>query len=607
MRIDLSCPVENRGVTVKTNSATNEPYALFKLFNLSEKVVLGVKFTARAYDAYGKELGSIPVELTDLDGQPKSPFAINKGVSLSEISEAKHVVADITEVTFSDGEVYTVSEENMTEINYIQPEYDEVTRLKSVAGSDAACYAQDPGPYWICVCGRANKQEDTVCVRCARDKQTSLNKFSSHDKINKAIEEKRVAEEQAEQERLAEEARQKEMKKKKMLKTAAVAACCVVCAAVLIAAGRFIYGFAVTKIADGKAQEGKYLEAYQMYRSVNSKNIGNVSEKVKGNSFSNLIQSGILTADEENLYYIDNKMMLVKENKNTGEKTQLGESQGVNLCISGEWLYFMDPNSGELNRIKTDGSITESVTAEQISFYITIGNDLYYLAQDADAAQDITSAQQQQQQVSMALYRMDTESKKTTKISTASLYALDFYKGKIYYIDSDADNQLFVMDANGKNVRTVVDQPVYGFAIYDDVIYYSNGNMQEGATMPDLTLESVSLTGENKQTLVSDKKVGLITALADGIYFTNYDDSFLYCLNPETKEVTQTPLTDFNVYNIADGYIYYMSTAGEMIKMKTDGSAVDNMGILDPTGGSSQTTESTTETSEAEVSAQPTE
>ena len=48
MRIDLSCPVENRGVTVKTNSTTNEPYALFRLFNLSEKVVDSVKFVARA-------------------------------------------------------------------------------------------------------------------------------------------------------------------------------------------------------------------------------------------------------------------------------------------------------------------------------------------------------------------------------------------------------------------------------------------------------------------------------------------------------------------------------------------------------------------------------
>ena len=110
MKIDLLCPAESRGVTVKTNSSTGEPYALFRLFNLSDKVIDSIKFTARAYDAYGKELGSIPIELNELDGQPKSPFAVNKGVSLAEISEARHVVADINEVIFADGEVYTVTE-----------------------------------------------------------------------------------------------------------------------------------------------------------------------------------------------------------------------------------------------------------------------------------------------------------------------------------------------------------------------------------------------------------------------------------------------------------------------------------------------------------------
>ena len=89
MKIDLSCPVENRGVTVKTNSVSGEPYALCKLFNLSDKVVSGVRLLVHAYDAYGKELTAIEVSLEGLEGQPKSPFAVNKGVSLADAPEAK--------------------------------------------------------------------------------------------------------------------------------------------------------------------------------------------------------------------------------------------------------------------------------------------------------------------------------------------------------------------------------------------------------------------------------------------------------------------------------------------------------------------------------------
>ena len=84
MQIDLTCPVENRGVTVKNNSQTGEPYALFKLFNLSEQVIDSVLMVVRLYDAYGGEMGNIPVKLTELAAEPKSFFATNKAVSLAE-------------------------------------------------------------------------------------------------------------------------------------------------------------------------------------------------------------------------------------------------------------------------------------------------------------------------------------------------------------------------------------------------------------------------------------------------------------------------------------------------------------------------------------------
>lgn len=575
MRIDLSCPVENRGVTVKTNSATGEPYALFRLFNLSDKTVDGVKFVARAYDAYGKELGAIPVELSELDGQPKSPFAVNKGVSLADFAEAKHVTADICEVLFSDGESYTVSEEQMTEVNYIQPDYDEVTRLKSAAGNDAVCYAQDPGAYWLCVCGRANRQDDVLCVRCGREKQTCLSKYSSHDSISKALEEKRQAAEAAEQERLAEEARLKEMKKQKMLKRLAIAACSLVCVAVLALLGFLSYRLIVTKIADGKAAKGEYVEAYDLYRSVGSSHIGNASEQAKGNSFSNLIQSGILTADNDWIYYINNSLHIMKQSKTGEESMQLGEEQAVSLCVSGDWLYYLNPSDGSLNRVKTDGSLTESVMEEQVAFYMTIGSDLYYLANDTEAS----DAQTAENSYAMALYCKNMKSGKVKKIASKQFYSLDFYKGKIYYIDGGNENKLSVMDINGKNARVVIDQPIYSFAIVNDVIYYSNGNMAEGASMPELTMEAVALDGTGKETLVSDKTVGLICADGNHIYFTSYDDENLYDYNTESKQTEIAPIENFNLCNVADDYVVYMTMTGEMVLKMPDGSKV-NMGQL---------------------------
>ena len=72
MLIDLSCPIENRGAIVKTNSETNEPYVLLKLLNISEKTITSISFDLLAYNSNGTLLATIPVELNELSALPKN-------------------------------------------------------------------------------------------------------------------------------------------------------------------------------------------------------------------------------------------------------------------------------------------------------------------------------------------------------------------------------------------------------------------------------------------------------------------------------------------------------------------------------------------------------
>jgi len=82
MRVDLFCPVENQGVTISTNSQTGEPYALFQLYNLSDRSISSLSFTAGVFDENGALLGEIPVSLEELSAEPKCRFAEDKAVSL---------------------------------------------------------------------------------------------------------------------------------------------------------------------------------------------------------------------------------------------------------------------------------------------------------------------------------------------------------------------------------------------------------------------------------------------------------------------------------------------------------------------------------------------
>ena len=154
-------------------------------------------------------------------------------------------------------------------------------------------------------------------------------------------------------------------------------------------------------------------------------------------------------------------------------------------------------------------------------------------------------------------------------------------------MDGADDHKLYVMDANGKNAHLLIDQPVYGFAIANDVIYFSDGNMEDGASMPKLSLESVKLDGSDRETLVGDKTVGLITAQPGKIYFTSYDDESLHIYDTESKQTETCPVDEFNMCNIADGYISYLSVAGEMVLVAPDGNKT-NMGQLDISGSAAE-------------------
>ena len=194
MRIDLSCPVENQGVIVKTNSETNEPYLLLKLFNLSERSIQNVNFRILAYGANGEALDSLSVVLENLSAQPKSFFAESKAISLVGMEEATHFVVAIDRVLFEDGTTYEPSEDQTVDTDESQAAIDDVLSLRQFV-PEAVCFAKEHENYYRCVCGRANFLDAENCVRCGRNKMDMLEQFNSPESLNKTISKAKAEEE----------------------------------------------------------------------------------------------------------------------------------------------------------------------------------------------------------------------------------------------------------------------------------------------------------------------------------------------------------------------------------------------------------------------------
>ncbi len=578
MKIDLLCPVENQGVEIKTNSETGEHYALFKMFNLSEKVIERVVFNVRVHDEFGGEVGVIPAEFSNVDGQPRSFFGTSKVVSLVDLSATQHITTEFLEVHFAEGEPY-IKTEDITDVTITEPDDEEKIYLMSAAGDDAICYAKDMGTYWVCVCGRANKNEAEECVRCGREKNEIMTMYASKESISKTLaekEEKQRAEEEAKRE--AEEKARAE-RKAKIKKIAFVSAISLVALAIFCAIVVFVYGVLMTIMGNHAAKTGDFLTAYSRYAAVNkSEKIATVSEEVRGNSNSNLKMLGMMTADEENIYYLDPSYALYKENKATGERTRLGDANGALLNVMDGWLYYLDVYTGQaLHRISTDGLIKEEVfkAAEDSYFadFMLIGNELFFVLQEPQ--KDLTPAMQEEIATGQAspyisrLYKMNVGSKKAKLIADAKSNQILYHRDQFYFVD-DYEGAIYTMDRFGNNVKKLVSGPVYGVELNGDFMYYLDGTINETTGMPKFSLVKAQLDGTYIEDVTDGAMVIAFALDGDNLYYIIYNDDGNTILYKKNSSEMVAIAENCQQFNVKDGYLLYVDREGHLFKTNRD-------------------------------------
>lgn len=564
MRIDLKCPVECRGASIKTSTKTNENYAMLKLYNLSERIISEVEFTAKVFDTFGKELGSVPVLLTDLAAEPKAFFAQNKAILLEGFEDAKHITAEFIRIAFDDGEEY-IPGGTTVDVTMVDPDPEEADKLREVIGQDAVCYAKDPGEYWLCVCGRANENSVDACVRCGRDKKYLLEKFSSRQALNAAYEEKKIADDRAELERFKAIERAKQEKKEKLIKNTIKGLIGLLCLAILCVAGYFIYGFTVTQIANSHVKKGNYLKAYNMYSSVNSSSIGKASEYVKGNKASNLFASGILTEDSKNYYYVNGAVQIIIENKETGDINNTG-IKGLSLnAIDGTLYYLSIDDNYKIYKLNAESGETLPVSGlEEVTAYAltVVGSDIYYVTAE-------TTGQGEQAQQIPVLYKY-REGKKPVKVSDAPIQFFDVYKGKIYFISSDQTQSIYVLDKIGAEPRMIFEGPVGQFEIKDDIIYYLDyttpADSQDG--MPVFSVNTADMSGNFISKLTGDTKAVNFTFGGDKLYFGNFSNAMsLSSVSLSGGEIETVADGSYNIINAVDGLAVVLNENGEMMRV----------------------------------------
>jgi len=552
MKFNLFCPIELDSLVISAETQTAE--AAF--FNLSQQTITAIKYTMVLFNESGEKIAETPAELEGIELKPREVFT-----SVVAAENAAYAEVVFSEITFDDETVFAVSNEEV-EITYNELLESDKARFERAGAPDACCFAKEEDSYWLCVCGRPNLPSSENCIRCQRDKDAVLTDFITEESVAMAIVKKEEAD-ALEAERLAaikaeEEAARKALRNKKLKKAGIIAAIAILAVVVLY----FAFKLIVTSIGDSSAKEGDYAKAYSMYKLVGDYDkIEDISDRLYGNTVSNLTTLGMLAQDDNNIYHLGLDNTIFKQDKKTGEKTKFEGIRGALLNASGGWLYYIDAQEGSqrICRISPDGVTNEVVYDKSVYFLQTMANDIYFITDRIVPLDE--NDQAAEEKTTTPLYVLKEGETEPQLITDAKVNVFTIYKNRIYYTDF-SDKALYSMNLSGKDTKKILDGPIYRFDISNDKIYYLSdiAGGEQNPFMPAYNLYTSDINGKNQENLFPDITVSWFALDNDTIYFIDSNNGdILYKSSNGEAPVTEAENVQNSFVNVNNGTVLYLA------------------------------------------------
>ena len=272
MRIDLKCPAEMLGAELPTEES---PFVLLTLMDLTDRGIVSCEATVKLLDRDGQVKVRTVHRARALEGRPHSTFSMAVPMEPAEGAEEAEVTLD--KVWFEDNDIWrrNPSEETEYEPNALPPGND-LNALRYTAGPAAVGFPSQQAAVWVCVCGRANGNGQSRCVRCRREKEAIFRQYNRNAVLRAVSQRERqldlktrgAREESAQMQRVREEIwNRAQARKKRRIRLAAACG-----AAVILWAGAETAGVPAAKLwaADRAMQEDRLESAETMLSELGS-------------------------------------------------------------------------------------------------------------------------------------------------------------------------------------------------------------------------------------------------------------------------------------------------------------------------------------------------
>jgi len=304
-------------------------------------------------------------------------------------------------------------------------------------------------------------------------------------------------------------------------------------------------------------------------------NMENSKPDNMGNTVENLNNSGEITYDSSNIYYLasdENNMPVVYKSDVAGtNRTILLQEYASCLNAIDGWVYYRDFSRNNIYKISADGGKSQKLADIAAYFMLAYKDRLYIIA-------DYTGGGNH-------LYSMNLDGTDLRCLSNDKVSCIYIYKDGIYLSSSpgiDEKGYFSKMGLDGSNMERIFDNgyAVLWFCVYNDYIYYVGGH----------TLYRADIHGNNQSKIADLGEIIPATYNFDNgtFYYSTFDLNGIFAPKPvmhqldvdtgaaHSKKITflNKPGINYEVSDYIVGDKIFRNENGEFFVMNLDGSNI---------------------------------
>ena len=302
------------------------------------------------------------------------------------------------------------------------------------------------------------------------------------------------------------------------------------------------------------------------------------------------------TLNNNNLYhYKSEDNTLVRIDIDSKSNICLADNVSIEeIKVAGDFVYYTDLNDGgSIYSVKMDGTQRVKLTNNYARHIEVHGDYIYYIncSDEYNLYQvSIDGAKCQlihRQNMSIQVRERIEAAVKTLKKETGYKPASDhywkgnilYYKGCRYYINTK-DCNIYKTDPLNSKIQKIVSEPVAGFEIINDWLYYSIASLDKSGSKDDVPATAIPKGGLYKIRLDGKVKVYINSDRAYKLYINNNfllysihgDEDVLYLLDKDRNAARRLSHSNISTIYVYKSKVYFLSAEDDKHSIYTTNS-----------------------------------